>query len=415
MPGPSLAQRLAHRKVKHLEDAIMSKSIHHVKLVWAFTLGVVTEQRRGKDETNFAFQCRYRSLELGHVALVDSNSALHNRNDAMKVARKNNYYLIRIVTLITLHAGDEDAIVATFDVVLAFCKLLSKNEDVHRENVDLIQSTCAVVYASKVRKGGPCKVQLEVCKHAAAAAAAVAAGEEEEDAVRPLPERNFVLHCALRPEAWREAAILKRKTFMAGRCFKHAAWECCPPVALNQHLARWNILARADSREKAAVTRCCIALVCRWLRDHLDTKNLILLTCFSLGLAVERHSTSIMASLDLGHLYLFPRETDRFRKHVYEAYRGPRVKEELVDLHRLHILPLLTLQGLVNVYNFCYELRFSLAHRYVCQRASDETFRYLCAYSRRERARSVPLGLVLGKVMHFNVHGETRRWPRPRV
>lgn len=399
--------RLCCRRVKKLEDCLDGANINTIKVVWAFTLGYVTEVRNKRGETNFDVQCRnqYEQLHASDVAIVERGPRVYCSDELNQEAilLRSNAYRNRIFTLIRWHATHWlDALNSVIKAAKKICKMtedrtsllfaISNRHDRLRHSL-LMNSSRAmqarwlrlalasrdanndhipVAYGTRQRK----RKVAELLK------------QQPQQPQRQFSELNFPFHGQLCPEAWARSAT-ETPTCMGGRqLFCFTAWECCPPTALNLLLAQlYSLPAYRAPRRGAyeAAKKQMIVLLHNWFEAHFDTKNLVLVVSYGLGLTANR-MPEILESFPLSILCLFSHEEDPEGKEVIEAYRGEKPKIRLLSLLSTQILPLLPARGLVNVYNFAHELRSSLAQHYVSTFAARSLFGSLCAYARKEKS-----------------------------
>lgn len=407
------SEQRCRNKVKTLEDTMDGYSLNMIKMVWAYTLGFVAERRHGgvAGEINLPMQCRNLRWGLGDVALVETNSSpfgIYN-NAKRKRERRKLYYVSRIIALAT--SNGPRAACATLDSVLKYCDCIYLYETQHMENIFTLQCHLNRIYERNSTKLSPCHTHLALMAFLRQSEIVETGGGSAFGG----SELNFPYHGELTPEAWklstgRNASNAEYRDSLEGTRFAHAAWECCPPVALN---ARLMYLQAGDSGNYLVkLRRECIAMLCAWMEDHLDTKNFILATSFLLGMLASRQPRIFSTyDSDLIHMFLFSQETEKTHKEFYETYRGPRVKKHLAALHKQRFFPLLSIRGLVNVYNFCHEIRFSLAQFGIRKQASRHVFEHLSAFVRGEHVPSPELRNGIRHTLNYDVYRFLTLWP----
>lgn len=379
-PLPPITSLLSPPHFIRLKPIAKTKSLPYKKLVWAYTLGLVAGERQDdRTDVNFSLHCRRKSL--GNIALVDSMGACYVKEAERErnQMRRGHQVIRNIVEMLKLNFTD---LATTLGYIVRFGKCLDANHNFHWHTLNQIKTVRSAIYKLPPNSSpfeNPCSAQLHLITVAKVSSFAN---------TKCANESNFPFHTALKASAWNEAA---NASYLQQACgVQHASWDCCPPIKFN--LCIYHIKNESQFPPSIATRRRiftfkkeCYSTLGAWLNQHFDTKNLILIFAFLLGQLAKRYSQELRA-LDLSHIYLFPNETERSNKETFEMYRGPGVKHHLLDTMKRILFPLLNLQGLINLYSFCQEIRFSLMQCNIRKSASFKALAFYCATKNSDAA-----------------------------
>jgi len=344
-----------------------------VKLAWAFTLGMTVQRY---PDLNMSRECRIgkrRDLAIADecMFIINPGQPWPLMSAMERAIGQGEFWARATFRLLLRYFGNN--LLEEANKVCEFCTLLLGNE--HFE-------FCNFQDISKFKRQ-ICK-QIHKRRHTACEILTLA---EMRAVDQPRPEVNFVLHRPVCITAWAATAAPTNARFVAPCRATQFPWECCSKMALGlnklvaaariaQNTSRSSrMTALGIAKTKREMSRRLLA----WIDSHFDTKNVILIFSFAMGQVRHMEAETGIVNMDLSSLYLFPFETSKHYKYEIEMYRGKVVKTKFMDLLKGIFLPSLQVADIICLYNFCAELRRSLAEAFIHRNSMLEAHNYICS------------------------------------
>lgn len=385
------------------------------KLTWAFTVGLFVGERGDRTDINFRHFCRRPALNgiaLSTIMTTKLHRSLciHERQIRQRIRK----YFHQIDHLIGQCFIDSTG---ARSCITRFSKLLAANHKHHWHNYLQLIALKDAVYCLPTQSPPYCNPS----KHQVSLWRTI-----QNHRLPPLnisiehQESEMPFHAKkLRLKEWNKDANTPASVIPSGAAyFNPVLWDCCSQstaIELNSKLA--HCMRMRGKREAQCIKQECITTLARWIDNHFDTNNLLMLVAFLLGQLMCQHNLS---TLDLSQLYLFSSEEEIDATTLSMLRGGGCIKQHFMDLIKDQLFPLLTFPDLINVFSFCQELRFALMSHTICSTTSDLIFTYYCSYlnagiDKEPRSDNTLLEYSLASILHYDVKPGLKVWRDGRL